>query len=121
MFPPAESNSDFSQNTQFSKWVFWLQVSYQKLLDDVTPWLQARWAATAVLLVIYILRVWFFGGWYIVSYALGIYMLNLLIGFLSPKVDPEMDVDADSTGTLPLNKDDEYRPFVRKLPEFKFW
>ena len=26
------------------------------------------------------------GGWYIVSYALGIYLLNLLIGFLSPQI-----------------------------------
>jgi len=27
-------------------------------------------------------------GWYIVTYALGIYLLNLFIAFLSPKVDP---------------------------------
>lgn len=29
-------------------------------------------------------------GWYIVTYALGIYHLNLFIAFLSPKVDPSM-------------------------------
>ncbi|KAK4393264.1 protein RER1B [Sesamum angolense] len=28
-------------------------------------------------------------GFYMVSYALGLYILNLLIGFLSPQVDPE--------------------------------
>ena len=27
-------------------------------------------------------------GWYIVTYALGIYLLNLLIAFLTPKIDP---------------------------------
>lgn len=30
-------------------------------------------------------------GWYIITYGLGIYVLNLLIGFLSPQADPESD------------------------------
>ena len=33
-------------------------------------------------------------GWFIIAYALGIYLLNLLIAFLSPRIDPalaEMD------------------------------
>ncbi|KAG6413404.1 hypothetical protein SASPL_126113 [Salvia splendens] len=30
-------------------------------------------------------------GFYIVTYGLGIYLLNLLIGFLSPLVDPELE------------------------------
>lgn len=24
-------------------------------------------------------------------------------------------------GTLPTKKDEEFRPFIRRLPEFKFW
>lgn len=36
-------------------------------------------------------------GWYIVTYALGIYILNLLIAFLSPKIDPALE-DLDSNG-----------------------
>ena len=32
----------------------------------------------------------FLQGWYIVTYALGIYHLNLFIAFLSPKIDPAM-------------------------------
>ena len=43
-------------------------------------------------------------------------MLNLLIGFLSPQADPETEGP-----TLPTSKDDEFRPFIRRLPEFKFW
>ena len=27
-------------------------------------------------------------GWYIITYALGIYLLNLFIAFLTPKIDP---------------------------------
>ena len=32
-------------------------------------------------------------GWYIVTYALGIYHLNLFIAFLSPKIDPALTDD----------------------------
>merc|ERR1712032_464261 len=49
-----------------------------------------------------------------VTYGLGVYMLNLLIGFLSPAAYP------DDEASLPT-KSEEYRPFVRKLPEFKCW
>lgn len=35
----------------------------------------------------------FFQGWYVVTYALGIYHLNLFIAFLTPKIDPAMDFD----------------------------
>ena len=30
-------------------------------------------------------------GWYIVTYALGIYHLNLFIAFLTPKIDPALE------------------------------
>ena len=55
-------------------------------------------------------------GFYIITYALGIYNLNLLLGFLTPQVDPELEGP-----TLPSQREDEFRPFVRRLPEFKFW
>lgn len=50
------------------------------------------------------------------TYGLGIYNLNLLIGFLTPRND------MDSEGPqLPTTNDQEFRPFIRILPEFKFW
>ena len=55
-------------------------------------------------------------GFYIVTYGLGIYNLNLLIGFISPQIDPETEGPA-----LPTKSDQEFKPFVRRLPEFKFW
>ncbi|KAI8813976.1 Rer1 family protein [Cladochytrium replicatum] len=106
---------------------YWVQVTrrYQKLLDDVTPYTEGRWAFTALCMVIYFLRVFLVQGWYIVTYALGIYLLNLLLGFLSPKFDPaleELDNDEeDGQSSLPLKNDEEFRPFVRRLAEFKFW
>ena len=39
-----------------------------------------------MLLVAYILRVYVLNGWFIVTYGLGIYLLNLFIGFISPVV-----------------------------------
>ena len=53
---------------------------------------------------------------YIVTYGLGIYLLNNFIGFLSPMIDPE-----NEGPTLPTSGSEEYRPFSRRLPEFKFW
>ena len=39
--------------------------------------------------------------------------------FLSPQVDPEMEgMDGAS---LPTQGLDEFKPFIRRLPEFKFW
>ena len=55
-------------------------------------------------------------SYYIVTYGLGIYNLNLVIGFLSPQVDP-----ATEGPTLPTKGNEEFKPFVRRLPEFKFW
>lgn len=84
-------------------------------------------------------------GWYIVTYALGIYHLNLFIAFLTPKIDPSLDLDSgelqsnfdtkrqlynfeililadDPDGPqLPTKINEEFRPFIRRLPEFKFW
>ncbi len=62
-----------------------------------------------------------------VAYTVGIYLLNLFLLFLQPKFDPSLtqdegleDGDAGSP-SLPTRQDDEFRPFIRRLPEFKFW
>jgi len=91
---------------------------WQFLLDKSSPHIAARWVAFVVCLCVYILRVYVAQGWFIVTYGLGIYLLNLLIGFLSPQFDPE-ETDID-TG-LPMANNEEFRPFARRLPEFKFW
>uniref|UniRef100_A0A1J3F8H2 Protein RER1 n=1 Tax=Noccaea caerulescens TaxID=107243 RepID=A0A1J3F8H2_NOCCA len=92
---------------------------YQYYLDKTTPHAVNRWIGTLVMAVIYCLRVYYVQGFYIISYALGIYVLNLLIGFLSPLVDPELDTSDGPM--LPTKGSDEFKPFIRRLPEFKFW
>ncbi len=93
-----------------------LQRRIQHYLDKTTPFIAYRWIALGVTLFLYILRVYYLRGFYIVTYALGIYNLNLLLGFLSPQVDPELEAP-----TLPSKRDDEFQPFMRRLPEYKFW
>lgn len=92
---------------------------FQYYLDRTTPHSVYRWVGTFVLACIYALRVFYIQGFYIITYGLGIYVLNLLIGFLSPLVDPELE---PSDGPmLPTKGSDEFKPFIRRLPEFKFW
>lgn len=112
----------------------------------MTPYTAYRWIGTAVLLVLFFLRIILAQGWYIgmtivhqlrsvngsqkadllpftVAYTLGIYLLNLFLAFLQPKFDPSLTQDEgleDGAG-LPTKNDDEFRPFIRRLPEFKFW
>lgn len=58
-----------------------------------------------------------------------IFLLNLFLAFLQPKFDPSMELDeisneqsSDETGPkLPVNHNEEFKPFVRRLPEFHFW
>ncbi|TPX56336.1 hypothetical protein SpCBS45565_g08428 [Spizellomyces sp. 'palustris'] len=100
-----------------------LQRRFQKLLDDTTPYYIYRWGFTIVVVLLYCIRVFTVQGWYIVTYALGIYLLNLFLAFLTPKFDPALEEldKADEGPALPMKTNDEFRPFIRRLPEFKFW
>lgn len=98
-----------------------LSQTHQQTLDRLTPYTAVRWILFFALILAYLLRVYILQGWYIVTYALGIYLLNLFIAFLTPKIDPAVhEVDEDGP-TLPTKANEEFRPFMRRLPEFKFW
>lgn len=61
-----------------------------------------------------------------VTYALAIYQLNLFVLFLTPKgeygllINPSGDDDVGGA-SLPDRQDDEFRPFMRQLGEYRFW
>jgi hypothetical protein len=97
----------------------------QYLLDRITPFISLRWLFNLLLLVLFFLRIFFSQGFYIIAYGLGIFLLNQFILFLTPKQDPSLrDLDADEgdhVPRLPTRSTDEFRPFMRRLPEFKFW
>merc|ERR1711981_968355 len=102
---------------------------YQSYLDKSTPFIAYRWIGTGVLFIAFGLRIVYAQGWYIVAYSLGIYLLNLFLAFISPKFDPSLEQDQDmedgvpagEASSLPTKNDQEFKPFVRRLPEFKFW
>mmetsp|Transcript_16587 Transcript_16587/g.24558 ORF Transcript_16587/g.24558 Transcript_16587/m.24558 type:complete len:178 (-) Transcript_16587:55-588(-) len=89
---------------------------YQHWLDKSVIYHRARWIFFVFALSLFLLRIYFINGWFIVTYGLGIFLLNNFIGFLSPQIDPEMEGPG-----LPTLDNDEFRPFTRRLPEFKFW
>lgn len=57
-------------------------------------------------------------GWWIVTFTLALYLLTLAVGFVSP-----LETDNEPGSELPLNNidDGEFKPFIRQVPEFKFW
>lgn len=60
------------------------------------------------------------------GWSLGIYLLNLFLAFLTPKFDPSIELDTQENEmeegpALPTKADEEFKPFIRRLPEFKFW
>ena len=57
-----------------------------RILDRLSPQVTLRWLIWAGFLVSFAMRIWYVKGFYIVAYALGIFNLNLLLGFLSPQV-----------------------------------
>lgn len=84
-------------------------------------------------MAIFIVRMFVVQGFYIVTYVLLIFILNQFILFLQPKDRAmliaarrrEQSGDADTSDanapSLPTADDEEFRPFVRRLPEFHFW
>jgi ABC-type spermidine/putrescine transport system permease subunit I len=81
---------------------------------------RARWCITFFLFIVFLLRMVVFGGFYVVSYILAIFVLNSFLGFITPKFGDVEDEEEDNP-ILPMNEQDEYKPMVRKINEMKFW
>lgn len=94
---------------------------HQHYLDRSTPYVIGRWVFWVCAALLYGIRVYILQGWYIVTYALGIYLLNLFLAFLTPKIDPALHDSEEDGPSLPTKANEEFRPFMRRLPEFKFW
>jgi hypothetical protein len=59
---------------------------YRQVLDKTVTYAAVRWVVLFSLLVLFCLRIWLLQGWFIVTYGLGIFLLNLFIGFITPLV-----------------------------------
>jgi hypothetical protein len=113
---PSSQSKDGPIGRLYHRYCSWLQ----RYLDLVTPHHIPRWIVIFLLTVYFMYRVVSLQGFYIVAYVLGIFLLNQFILFLTPVVINDMEDDEDEPH-LPTSSDEEFRPFMRRLPEFKFW
>lgn len=115
-----------SESSSFDIYRHKIEVQYRLFLDYVTPHIIPRWIAAYLLMLIFMGRIVWAEGWYIVCYTWAIFLLNMFLKFLTPKFDPsiEQDIENDNiesgVGKMDEN-DEEFKPFIRRLPEFKFW
>lgn len=98
-----------------------LKTMHQMYLDRSTPYVKERWAGLILLNILFILRIVYLQGFYVVCYALGIYELSQFLAFLTPKFDMSLQQDELNQELEAGGRSEEFRPFIRRLPEFKFW
>ncbi|KAJ6245678.1 protein rer1 [Anaeramoeba flamelloides] len=101
-----------------------LKRKYQQILDSFVPYTALRWIFALVLLSLYMLRVFVVGKFHVVTYVLGIYLLNSFILFLTPRIDPRDEENTDENKNkpiLPTKNNSDFKPFLRKLGEFPFF
>ncbi|CAE7741499.1 RER1 [Symbiodinium sp. CCMP2592] len=79
----------------------------QQYLDETFVWVRVRWGAFATFLCMFLARIYITQGFFLVAYALGIYLLHLFQVYVAG--DPD------------TNTEGEFRPFTRELSEFKCW
>ncbi|KAI3630872.1 hypothetical protein MIR68_012307 [Amoeboaphelidium protococcarum] len=125
--------------------IFYYTGTVSTWIDRTVPHVLERWLFFLAILLLFIVRILMLHQFYLVTYTLGIYLLNLFLAFIQPKFDPSVKNDPSGLGNdATSNGDDgdlasplptintntggggggigeEFRPFIRKLPEFKFW
>lgn len=96
---------------------------FQYYLDKTAPKKLERWVFFSLLLVLYFVRILYIQTHYLVTYVLSIYLLHGFIGFCTPQEEsiPDPFDNVDEEVYIPQAVDDEFRPFMRRLPEFDFW
>jgi hypothetical protein len=82
-------------------------------LDKSVLYIKTRWIIAAISLVVYALRVYSIQGFFIITYALGIYILNVCVGVMTPQANVDAGEQMETT--------EEFRPFQRRVSEFQAW
>ena len=94
-----------------------LSMKMESMILKTKPYTLYRWLFFAFLFITFLARMIIFKKYYAIAYIAGLYLVNSFILFLSPKLDPD-----EYGETLPSRlTNNEYKPFIRKLPEFSFW
>ena len=113
----AEINNESVADKSFCKKI---NLYFNYIRDKLIIYKLQRWILIIILTIIYLFRMFWTKGYYALTYCIGIHFLNSFIAFISPLDDPEEDLPEDISH-LPQNRNEEFRPFQRKLREYNFW
>lgn len=96
---------------------------FQYYLDKTAPKKIERWVFFCCFIFLYSVHILYIQTHYLVTYITSIYLLHGLIGFCTPQEEsiPDPFDNIDEEVYIPQTVDDEFRPFMRRLPEFDFW
>ena len=106
-------NDNISEKSFFEK----IKIYLNSINDKIIIYRTERWGVVAILAVIYFIRIFRKKGYYALTYCIGIHFLNSFIGFISPLDDPEEELGEENS-YLPQRKNEEFKPFQRKVKEF---
>lgn len=115
-----------SKDSPYDAYLQKARMQHRVILDIITPLAIQRWIGVYVLIALFLLRIIYAEGWYIICYTWAIFLLNMFLKFLTPKFDPSLEQEFEDQsieeGTSKMDEnDEEFKPFIRRLPEFKFW
>lgn len=87
-----------------------------------------RWGFLCFLLLIFVLRMLYLGGYFAVAYLLGFTYLSNIILFITPQDVPSIEEEEEEEiydipeHQIPTNhSSDNSKPVIRKLHEFILW
>lgn len=106
-----------------------LFIIYRNKIDKYIIYPKSRWGFTVFLILYYLKRVLEIGGFYVVSYILGLYILHLSVQFFTPIGLPEADEEDEEDESLRnmklpetnVDNHEDRGPLIRSMSEFKFW
>ncbi len=73
-----------------------LATYYNQVNDKLLGYKNERWIVVGVLALLYFFKILVWGGFYALTYCIGIHVLNSFLGFISPLDDPDEAEDGAS-------------------------
>ena len=95
-FNESEKTNNTLNNNNDDNIIKKAQVYYQQIMDKALYYRRERWIISAVFAFLYFLRIIVVGGYFALTYCIGIHLLNSFIGFISPLEDPEDNEEGES-------------------------
>ncbi len=93
----------FGNNFLGDKILSKIMIQYRNKIDKYIIYKKERWAFFAILVTLYLIRVLSSGGFYVISYVLGLYILQAIVKFVTPLGLPDIEEEEEKVGEeLPI-------------------